>query len=79
MDGALLLQPFARALLRFLVRHVEKIEPETQIYASLRPPRLKRAVSFYEEQAARMPNDGNGTRTSSSVANRRSRNAKEER
>ena len=26
----------------------------TQIYASIRPPQLKRAVSFYEDQAARM-------------------------
>jgi site-specific recombinase XerD len=26
----------------------------TQIYASIRPPQLKRAVSFYEEQATRM-------------------------
>ena len=26
----------------------------TQIYTSIRPPQLKRAVSFYEEQAARM-------------------------
>ncbi len=26
----------------------------TQIYASIRPPRLKRAVAFYEEQATRM-------------------------
>jgi hypothetical protein len=26
----------------------------TQIYTSIRPPQLKRAVSFYEEQATRM-------------------------
>jgi integrase/recombinase XerC len=43
----------------------------TQIYASIRPPQLKRAVSFYEEQARRMLN---GTRTHISVANGRARN-----
>ena len=26
----------------------------TQIYASIRPPQLKRAVAFYEEKAVRM-------------------------
>jgi site-specific recombinase XerD len=26
----------------------------TQIYASIRPPQLKRAMSFYDEQASRM-------------------------
>jgi site-specific recombinase XerD len=26
----------------------------TQIYASIRPPQLKRAVAFYEEQAQKM-------------------------
>jgi len=26
----------------------------TQAYARIRPPQLKRAVSFYEEQAAKM-------------------------
>jgi hypothetical protein len=26
----------------------------TQVYASIRPPQLKRAVSFYEEKAVRM-------------------------
>ncbi len=26
----------------------------TQVYASIRPPELKRAVAFYEEQAVRM-------------------------
>lgn len=45
----------------------------TQIYASIRPPQLKRAVSFYEEQAARMLGDANGTRTTGLVANGRSR------
>ncbi|MGH9202482.1 MAG: tyrosine-type recombinase/integrase [Vicinamibacterales bacterium] len=35
----------------------------TQIYASIRPPQLKRAVSFYEEQATRMLADNNRTRT----------------
>jgi site-specific recombinase XerC len=49
----------------------------TQIYASIRPPQLKRAVSFYEEEAARMLGDSNGIRTSISVANRR--NVEEER
>ena len=43
----------------------------TQIYASIRPPQLKRAVSFYEEQATRMLSNNNGTRTSISVANGR--------
>jgi site-specific recombinase XerD len=33
----------------------------TQIYASIRSPQLKRAVSFYEEQATRMLTDNNGT------------------
>jgi site-specific recombinase XerD len=26
----------------------------TQVYASIRPPELKRAVAFYEEKAVRM-------------------------
>ena len=26
----------------------------TQVYASIRPPQLKRAVAFYEDQALRM-------------------------
>jgi integrase/recombinase XerC len=43
----------------------------TQIYTSIRPPQLKRAVSFYEEQATQMLN---GTRTTISAANGRSRN-----
>jgi integrase len=42
----------------------------TQIYTSIRPPQLKRAVSFYEDQAATMLN---GTRTTVSVANGRTR------
>ena len=49
----------------------------TQIYTSIRPPQLKRAVSFYEEQATRMlveRNERNETRTTISVANGRSRN-----
>src|SRR5262249_42099351 len=46
----------------------------TQIYTSIRPPQLKRAVSFYEEQATRMLVDDNETRTTLSVANRRARN-----
>src|SRR5438046_7791321 len=46
----------------------------TQIYTSIRPPQLKRAVSFYEDQATRMLVDNNGTRTTISVANRRTRN-----
>ncbi len=45
----------------------------TQIYASIRPPQLKRAMSFYEEQATRMLSDKHGTRTSISVANGRAR------
>jgi site-specific recombinase XerD len=32
----------------------------TQIYASIRPPQLKRAASFYKKQATRMLGDGNG-------------------
>jgi hypothetical protein len=51
----------------------------TQIYASIRPPQLKRAVAFYEEQATRMLDEGNETQTGISVANRRSRNAEEQR
>ncbi len=43
----------------------------TQIYTSIRPPQLKRAVTFYEDQATRMLNE---TRTSISVANGRARN-----
>jgi len=49
----------------------------TQIYTSIRPPQLKRAVSFYEEQATRMlveRNVRNETQTTISVANGRSRN-----
>jgi integrase/recombinase XerC len=46
----------------------------TQIYTNIRPPQLKRAVSFYEEQATRMLAESNGTRTSISVANGRTRN-----
>lgn len=49
-----------------------------QIYASIKPPQLKRAVSFYEERAARMLGDGNGTRTSLSVTNERSRVGRKE-
>ena len=33
----------------------------TQIYTSIRPPQLKRAVSFYEERAVRMLAERNGT------------------
>jgi integrase-like protein len=51
----------------------------TQIYASIRPPQIKRAVSFYEEQATRMLTDDDGTRTSLSVANGRSRNGRKTR
>ena len=50
----------------------------TQIYASIKPPQLKRAVSFYEERAARMLGDANGIRTSLSVANERSRVGRKE-
>jgi integrase/recombinase XerC len=52
----------------------------TQIYTSIRPPQLKQAVSFYEEQATRMLLEGNArserdeTRTAISVANGRTRN-----
>ena len=46
----------------------------TQIYTSIRPPQLKRAVSFYEEQATRMLVENNETRTTISVANGRTRN-----
>ena len=46
----------------------------TQIYTSIRPPQLKRAVSFYEEQATRMLVERNETRTTISVANGRARN-----
>jgi len=35
----------------------------TQIYTSIRPPQLKRVVSFYEAQATRMLVDNNETRT----------------
>jgi hypothetical protein len=51
----------------------------TQIYTSIRPPQLKRALSFYEEQATRMlverneRREHNETRTSISAANGRSR------
>lgn len=45
----------------------------TEIYASIRPPQLERAVSFYEEQATRILPDGNQTRTAISAANRRAR------
>jgi len=47
----------------------------TQIYASIRPPQLKRAVSFYEEQATRMLNNNNGNRIAISVANGRATNS----
>jgi site-specific recombinase XerC len=40
----------------------------TQIYTSIRPPQLKRAVSFYEEQATRVLDE---TRTEISVPNGR--------
>jgi site-specific recombinase XerD len=40
----------------------------TQIYTRIRPPQLKRAVSFYEEQATRVLDE---TRTEISVANGR--------
>ena len=33
----------------------------TQIYARIQSPQLKRAVSFYDEQATRMLTDNNGT------------------
>jgi len=46
----------------------------TQIYASIRPPQLKRAMSFYEEQATRMLSDNNATGTEISVANGRATN-----
>jgi site-specific recombinase XerD len=46
----------------------------TQIYASIRPPQLKRAVSFYAEQATRMLSDNNATGTEISVANGRATN-----
>jgi site-specific recombinase XerD len=55
----------------------------TQIYTSIRPPQLKRAVSFYEEQATKMlvernerdeRSDRNETRTSRLDANGRTRN-----
>ena len=46
----------------------------TQIYTSIRPPQLKRAVSFYEDQATRMLVEKNETRTTISVANGRTRN-----
>jgi site-specific recombinase XerD len=46
----------------------------TQIYTSIRPPQLKRAVSFYEKQATRMLVENNETRTTISVANGRARN-----
>ena len=40
----------------------------TQIYTSIRPPQLKRAVSFYEEHATRVLDEA---RTENSVANGR--------
>jgi integrase/recombinase XerC len=46
----------------------------TQIYTSIRPRQLKRAVSFYEEQATRMLVEKSEPRTSISVANGRARN-----
>jgi hypothetical protein len=51
----------------------------TQLYTSIRPPQLKRAVSFYEEQATRMlveRDERNKTQTTISVANERSRNGR---
>ena len=45
-----------------------------QIYTMIMPPQLKRAVSFYEEQATRMLVENNETRTTISVANGRTRN-----
>ncbi len=46
----------------------------TQVYTSIRPPQLKRAVSFYEEQATRMlGGEKNVTQTSISVASGRAR------
>jgi integrase/recombinase XerD len=45
----------------------------TQIYTSIRPPQLKRAVSFYEEQATRMLAENNESRTTISAANGRAR------
>ncbi|MGH7346511.1 MAG: tyrosine-type recombinase/integrase, partial [Candidatus Rokuibacteriota bacterium] len=52
----------------------------TQIYTSIRPPQLKRAVSFYEEQATRVlverneRGERNETQTTISVANERAQN-----
>ncbi len=51
--------------------------PAQTTTCGIRPPQLKRAVSFYEEQATRMlveRNERNETRTTISVANGRSRN-----
>ena len=45
----------------------------TQIYTSIRPPQLKRAVSFYEEKATRMLGERNETRNAISGPNGRSR------
>jgi hypothetical protein len=41
----------------------------TQIYTSIRPPQLKRAVSLCEERAVRMRGERDGTRTTISVTN----------
>ena len=43
------------------------------LYASIRPAQLKRAMSFYEEQATRMLVENNETRTGIAVADRRTR------
>jgi integrase/recombinase XerC len=52
----------------------------TQVYASIRPPQLKRAVSFYEEQATRMlGGEKNATQTSISVASGRARKGRNQR
>jgi site-specific recombinase XerD len=60
------------AMVRALLGHA-RIDT-TQIYTSIRPPQLKRAVSFYEEQATKMlverneRSERNETRTTISVA-----------
>jgi integrase/recombinase XerC len=51
----------------------------TQIYTSIRPPQLKHAVSFYEDQATRMLGAGDGTRTTISVVKERARNGRKTR
>jgi hypothetical protein len=39
------------------------VSDNTQIYTRIRPPQLKRAVSFYEDQAARLLGNPTGIRT----------------